>query len=119
MEVSGPEHGRGRRAPDGGEELGRPSPAQFAGQQGADDHRPGGRQSREGAQADKRVPEDGQGQTGDERCEHRLIDVAPGEVPGALQEVQLVAVPPVPAGESHEDGKGGGRGEEHPAVERL
>jgi hypothetical protein len=45
-------------------------------------------------------------QPGDERRERRLIDVTPSQMLAGLEEVELVAVPPVPRRDREEDQRG-------------
>jgi len=81
-----------RRASPGRRAAGETTPAQPAGQEPCEEHRRGPGERREDPQPDERLPREGRGQTGDPRHQRWMIDVAPGEVPAAREEVQLVVV---------------------------
>ena len=86
--------------------------------QAADHHGGPGGQRRPQPQAGQRYAEQLQRDPRQQRCQHRLIDVAGLQVPGGVQEVQFVAVEPVPRRHHHEHGGHDAADPDHPPVER-
>ena len=102
----------------GPEELGRPLPTELAGQHPGQDHRAGPGERRPQPQSGKRDTECPQGESGHERGEDGLVDVAGGQMAGTVEEVQLITVEAVSTGEGDEDDGQGAGHEVDPPVHR-
>jgi hypothetical protein len=117
--VADGQQGRHSAGPDRGQQLRVAAPAKLARGQAADHHRGPGGQRGPQPQTGRRYAEQLQRYPGQQRRQHRLIDVTGLRVPGAAQEVQFVAVEPVPRRQRHERSEHDAAGPDHSPVERL
>ena len=119
VEVTGAEyHPRGGHA-ERAEDLRGPAAAELAGQQAAEDHRADHGQRGPQPQADQRGAEQAKRDARDQRGQDGLVDVAGLQVPGADDEVQLVAVEAVAVGQGHQQGEHGDGHQIHDPAQRL
>ena len=85
------------------ERLGEAAAAQLAGRQAGEHHGRRESQRREQAEAEERVTEQASREPHERDAQRRLVHVAPRQVLGRGDEIELVAVVAVTAGDEHED----------------
>ncbi|MEI5103157.1 hypothetical protein RB200_37180 [Streptomyces sp. PmtG] len=101
------------------EQLRPAAPAELAGDERGDEHARHREQRGQQPQREQRAPGHRVDGAGKERKEHRLVRVPPAQVLPGAQEVQLVALEPVPRADREQGEAGRARHRAHPAPREL
>ena len=104
---------------DRGQQLRPPAAAELAGGQPAGHHRGPRRERGPHPQPEQRHAEQLQRHPRQQRRQHRLVNIAGLQMPGTVQEVQLVAVKAIPCRQRHQHGENDAANPDHPPVERA